>query len=327
MELIIEEISRNKKIKARHKFATKEISIGRGFDNDIILSDPHICPEHLAIKWQDNQWYVQDLQTLNGTMLSDRQHIADWHPIKSGDIILLGKTQLRLFLPNHPVAQSIAFTKVEQFVENCGRWTFLIAMVALFCAISFALTYLQVSQVEVPYSQIVMSVVYSTIAYAMWPLLCSLMAFLNKNESRVGSQMGVSFLMLNLFWLVDFIDATMAFNLSSQINWQWLTTVLYVALTFSLFWFNLYIAFSQSKWRRVTISALLTVIIFGGLYLQDRGDSVDFNPHPVFDSTIMIPALSVSPASSVDEYIEDSNRLFEEVDKASKKKANGEDGE
>ncbi|MDN3652844.1 FHA domain-containing protein [Thalassotalea ponticola] len=319
MELIIEEISRNRKVKARHKYASEQITIGRGYHNDLILVDPHICAEHLALKAQDGQWYVKDLDSVNGSNLDGKRVDTHWQQIRSGDVIRLGKTQLRVMLANHPVAASITLTKVEKFVEACGRWPMIIAMVLLFFLISYYLAYLQVTQVDIPYSQLFMSVSFSTLAYAMWPLLCSLLAFLNKNEARIGSQIGVSFLILNLFWLVDFIDATLAFNLSSKVHWQWLIDVLYIVLTFSLIWFNLYIAFSHSSWRRIRIAGLVTTVIFAGLYLQGASDNIDFNPHPSYDATILMPALSFSTASSTEQFINDTDELFIQVNEQREK--------
>ncbi|WP_371187214.1 FHA domain-containing protein [Thalassotalea maritima] len=317
MELIIEEISRGKKIKNRHKFATDEVHIGRGFQNDIILSDPHVCSEHLNLRFEHGQWLMQDMQSVNGTQLDNKQPVVGWQPVQSGDIVHLGKTRLRLFFANHPVAKSVAFTKVERFVERLGSLSWVIAMVAIFALITFALNYLQIAVRDVNYGQLTETTIYTTLAYAMWPLLCSLMAFMNKNEARVGSQLGVSFFILNLFWLIDFADRFLAFNSSSLWQWGWLTNSLYIVTTFMLFWFNLYIAFSQSNKRRSKVAALLTLLIYGGLYLNDLTQQPEFNAYPSYDSTIMMPSLSIKPAADSAQFNNNTDQLFEQVSKAS----------
>ncbi|WNC68270.1 FHA domain-containing protein [Thalassotalea nanhaiensis] len=320
MELIIEEISRGKKLIGRHKFATSTVNVGRAYNNDIILSDPHICPEHLALKCEDGIWYIKDLESLNGSVFANKQPLTQWQALVSGDIIRLGKTQLRFYLPNHPVSKSVEFSELENAVEYFGRWSMIIAMVALFGLINFAMLYLNDPNKEIVYSQLFIGVISVTIGYALWPLLCSLMAFLNKHEPRVGSQLGVSFVIINMFWILDFIDALLGFNISSQWSWHWLLAAASIGLTFSLFWFNFYIAFQQSPKRRFRIAAGLTIIIYGGLYMNELSDKPEFNPYPVYNSTVLTPIFSVAPASSSDEFIKQSDDLFIEADKNIDKK-------
>lgn len=323
MELIIEEISRGQKIIGSHKFATSQINIGRGYNNDIILADPYVCAEHLALKCEDNIWYVQDLESLNGSILGNKEPIGDWHALKSGDIMKIGKTQLRFYLPNHPVIESVQFSELESSVEYFGRWPMILSMIAIFCLINFSLLYINNASKEVIYSQLFIGVVTATLGYALWPLLCSLMGFLNKHEPRVGSQIGVSFALINLFWVIDFLENFFAFNLSSQWAWQWIFVVLSLMLTFSLFWFNFYIAFAQTKKRRIKIAAGLTLLIYGGLLLSDLSDKPEFNPYPIYDSTILTPMFSISPATATQDFIEQSNKLFNDADKQVEKNKQG----
>ncbi|KGK01095.1 FHA domain-containing protein [Thalassotalea sp. ND16A] len=320
MELIIEEISRGKKLIGRHKFATSSVNIGRGFNNDIILSDPHVCPEHLSLQCEDGIWFVDDLESLNGSILADKQSITRRHTIESGDIIQLGKSQLRFYFANHPVVESVAFSELENLVERFGRWSMIISMIALFSVINFALLYLNNPNKEIVYSQILIGLISVTIGYALWPLLCSLMAFLNKHEPRVGSQLGVSFVIINVFWLTDFVEAFFSFNISSQWAWGWLIAIISIALTFCLFWFNLYIAFAQSGKRRFKIAAGITALVYGGLFMNDLSDKPEFNPFPVYDATILTPVFSVAPASTTAAFIKQSDELFIAAEKQIDKK-------
>ncbi|OUS23175.1 hypothetical protein A9Q98_16070 [Thalassotalea sp. 42_200_T64] len=315
MELIIEEISHGKKLIGRHKFATSSVNIGRGFHNDIILSDPHVCAEHLSLQCEGGTWFVEDLESLNGSIFANKQSITRRHAIESGDIIQLGKSQLRFYFANHPVIKSVAFSELESLVERFGRWPMIITMIALFSVINFALLYLNNPNKEIVYSQIFIGVISVTVGYALWPLLCSLMAFLNKHEPRVGSQLGVSFVIINLFWFTDFFKALFSFNLSSQWSWGWLIALISIALTFSLFWFNLYIAFAQSAKRRFKIAAGITVLVYGGLFLNDLSDKPEFNPYPVYDATILTPVFSVAPASTTEAFIKQSDELFIDAEK------------
>ena len=71
MEIIIEEITRGHKLIARHKFLQDNINIGRGYDNDIIMADPHICAQHLGLNFNGEHWVLNDEDTINGSFYED----------------------------------------------------------------------------------------------------------------------------------------------------------------------------------------------------------------------------------------------------------------
>ncbi len=315
MELIVEEISRAKKLIGRHKFVSQQLSIGRGYNNDIILSDPHVCADHLVLKAVDDQWVIQDLDSLNGTMLLNENKLTQPQLIESGDIIQIGKTQLRFMLPNHPVAESVKFSTAEILVENIGRWPVIITMLSLFTALNILFMYLNTPTKEINYNSLFLWGLGLTLGYALWPLFCSLMSHLNKHETRIADQLGVSFVIINLFWINEFIEVFLGFNLSSSWYWQWLIIFLSFALTCMMFWFNFYIAFTQSAKRRIKLALGCSTFIFASLFVYDLSNQPDFKGYPEYNSTIMPPAFAFSSASTPEEFIRNSDDLFKAVDK------------
>ena len=64
----------------------------------------------------------------------------------------------------------------------------------------------------------------------------------------------------------------------------------------------------------LTIS--LIALFFGGSYLIQYSKKPEFNPHPQYNATIMAPVFLIAPSNSVDDFIKQSNNLFEQVSKA-----------
>lgn len=52
---------------------TRGVTVGRGADNVVVLSDPLISRNHLRLDWDGQQVMVTDLGTANGTFLGDRR--------------------------------------------------------------------------------------------------------------------------------------------------------------------------------------------------------------------------------------------------------------
>jgi hypothetical protein len=72
----------------------------------------------------------------------------------------------------------------------------------------------------------------------------------------------------------------------------------------------------MSSRRRIVVSASITLLLFGGSYLVQYSKKPEFNSRPNYNATIMMPSFLLTTSSSVDEFINDSSKLF---DKTSKK--------
>ena len=72
-------------------------TLGRSAGNTIIIDDEYSSNEHAVITWVDQQWWLEDLGSSNGTLVNDLP-INSATVITSGDLITVGQTQLQLQL-------------------------------------------------------------------------------------------------------------------------------------------------------------------------------------------------------------------------------------
>jgi pSer/pThr/pTyr-binding forkhead associated (FHA) protein len=70
-----------------------QFSIGRGGDNDLILSDPSVSRSHLLIRYEQGSYLAQDLDSRNGTMVNGRAITSA--PLTGGESLRLGEVALR----------------------------------------------------------------------------------------------------------------------------------------------------------------------------------------------------------------------------------------
>ncbi|MCP5098430.1 MAG: FHA domain-containing protein [Chloroflexi bacterium] len=70
-------------------------SIGRATTNSIVLSDTFTSSEHVLIVRRGEQWWLEDLDSRNGTLLNDVL-LAETAVITLGDVITIGETQIRV---------------------------------------------------------------------------------------------------------------------------------------------------------------------------------------------------------------------------------------
>lgn len=101
----IEVLSRGGDVASRQRVDSEEARIGRAFDNDVVVDDPHVAPHHLRIyRGEDGELVAEDLNTLNGLY---PEHGADRVPVlrlAKEPGIRIGRTTLRVHDGAHPVA-------------------------------------------------------------------------------------------------------------------------------------------------------------------------------------------------------------------------------
>ena len=80
---------------ADRRFALRTVTaLGRAKDNDIVIDDPFASSNHAMIVWRDGGWWIEDLDSHNGTFVND-ERAEKAAPLQDGDAISIGQTKLR----------------------------------------------------------------------------------------------------------------------------------------------------------------------------------------------------------------------------------------
>jgi hypothetical protein len=88
----VEVLSRHRDVAARHRFTGEEatITIGRGYDNDLVLDDPYVAARHVRIRRDaDGRLLAEDCGSASGLFL-------DRETTRQGCIVLDGERPIRI---------------------------------------------------------------------------------------------------------------------------------------------------------------------------------------------------------------------------------------
>jgi FHA domain len=93
----VEILSRNQEIAARFRLPVAEARIGRGYNNDVIVDDPYVAPEHLRLfRDEAGQLVVEDLGSANGVYLNGSAQRLARIIVDGKEPIRIGRTFLRI---------------------------------------------------------------------------------------------------------------------------------------------------------------------------------------------------------------------------------------
>jgi pSer/pThr/pTyr-binding forkhead associated (FHA) protein len=83
------------------KLADLGTTIGRDPTNDVILHDDKmVSRSHAEIVCRNEQWYLIDLRSRNGTLVNGRA--AQRHPLREGDVIGIGSARFEFVQESDP---------------------------------------------------------------------------------------------------------------------------------------------------------------------------------------------------------------------------------
>lgn len=68
-------------------------TVGREEDNTLMIDDPFTSTNHAMFLWREEQWWLEDLESHNGTYLNG-ERIVKPSTLNHGDRIRIGETQL-----------------------------------------------------------------------------------------------------------------------------------------------------------------------------------------------------------------------------------------
>ncbi|WP_199610489.1 FHA domain-containing protein [Flocculibacter collagenilyticus] len=312
MALTIETISRSRKVLHRERIDAAEITIGRAYDNDIVLTEPHVDPHHAKlIRDGEGRWWMHDLKSSNGIFDQKRQRLLGNTEVESGYIFTIGKISIRILFDHHPVSETLKISGLDDILYplNHAGWAVLSGL--LFVGVFILFGYYETPD-KVDMNKLIVGVITSFFVISLWPLFFALLTRLFKNEVKLSAQLTVSYVLFLLVLLSSFVLDMVSFNLNAPSVLGPMTYFWYAFLAFSLLWLNFYLAFHHSHQRRSLLVGGI-VCVFMGLFIMIKSPRDDFEVIPHYDSTLLPPEWNITGTTSTPQFINKTNGLFERV--------------
>jgi hypothetical protein len=111
--IFVEVLDRRHQASARTRLSAFPATIGRAYENDVLLDDRYVDPVHARLVLQDDGTIVlEDTGSRNGIRDAATGDAIGSVAVRSGMVVRLGDTRLRLVEPGHPVPAALREPRV-----------------------------------------------------------------------------------------------------------------------------------------------------------------------------------------------------------------------
>lgn len=285
-------------------------TLGRGYHNDIIIGDPHISPQHVRIEFDGNDFVIHDLASENGLTLNDKHHKGASAHLKSGDIVRVGLTDIRIFDPAHPVPPTRRIARANPFLIFLARpvvvWLSLLS--AAGAAIGWKYLDSWTPDIGETLTGTGISVV---IAILVWSALWGVGGRLIRHKSRFRSHVALAGMFVVAVCAMAILQDYLAFLSNEGLAATIFSFALNAVLVIALLYGALTLATDMTAKRRRVWSgffALGMVLAAVGMTQVSEGR---FDAAPTYAAELEPYFAQVVSAESLDGFMKQNEKLFE----------------
>ena len=310
MKLIVEIRRHGDDEDAQHLVFTKfPISIGRGFDNDVILNDTYISPNHLQIDYDGQILAVTDFSSHNGFTVNGTVPAGRRSPLKSGDALGIGQTELRIYKPDHPVPAAAQLIKDNPVFKWIAKPLNVAACFLLAVAITVCWAWLEIWAEEEGLA-LAGAAAGTTGVIILWATIWSVGGRLTHHKAHFKSHITLVCLYLiagTVAWYVEVYTDFLT-------NENWFAQVATYGLNFISLSFLLYGSFALAtrmhRKRRIISAAFFSFGVMAGVFIFSLVSAKTFNQQPIYPTTLEPFLSQLAPAKTVDQFMTGNEKLF-----------------
>lgn len=312
MKLIVEIRRHGDDEDALHQVFTRfPVTIGRGFDNDIILNDAFVSAHHLQVDFDGRTCSVSDPGSENGFMVNGHPPTGRHMTVKSGDTLTIGQTEVRIYKPDHQVAKAMPLFKDSPIFKWVAHplnvWAcFVLAVLA---TVYWAWLEIWVTDAE---GLTLAGAAAGTIGViVMWSALWSVGGRLAHHRAHFKSHVTLICLYVIAGTVAWFIEVYADFLTSESAFSQLLTYAINFSLLALLLYGSLKLATRMSRRRRRVLAGFFSFGVMAGVFIFSVVSAKNFNQQPMYPATLEPYLTSLAPAQPVKDFMAGNDQLFE----------------
>jgi len=317
---IIEILDRFGKVRQRNRIDNYPYTIGRSYNNDIIIDDPYISPIHLKIDNNVNNIFtVNDNNSENGLFSTSPLKQHDNLIIHNNLRIRIGHTDIRFRSIDYPVKETALQRSTPSKLSMLTTNFYAFLFVWLVTAILFFTDEYLAETGEFSFKTTISSIVAMYFLFAIWSVLWSIASKVITHRFYFTFHAVLICLMIFGITVIEVISENIEFAFSF-VNFSWWIIALATLLfSITLVYGHLSLSSTLSK-KKMLIAAFLSAgsinfIIHLTYYLEQT----DYSTQLVYSKSIKTPDFIMSNIRSSNDFFASAVNLKEQIDRLASK--------
>jgi len=312
---------RNKVGERIERFVVTErgITIGRGWDNDVIIQDKYVDEHHLTLcnsesveSTRANKLVVSEQGTSNGTRIAGQHIVGEKIEVGFGEPVYIGDTKICFFDPAQTVDKAVikpSWVAVhEKLTSNAALalLTFATLVLSLLNEKVFSSEKFDVSDgIESGFSVLVVLL--------LWSMLFGFISKVIRGESNLRMHWVIGCIAVLVLELISLLVDITLFNLQSPTFGKALSSIIYGAfslvLIVSAFTYSTFLS-KKAKWLSAFCIVVVSIgIVHSKYFLKEEHEL--WNSGTQTEKATYPPAFLFREPVELDQYMLDAERLFE----------------
>ena len=302
--IVIEILDRFGKIRERHKLTSFPVKIGRAYNNDIIIDDNYVSPEHIEILLDgDGHILIADLKSDNG--------LFSLHPIQKYDVltaeenqrIRIGHTDIRIRSEGYTVKETYIDHGKPSLMHFLLTTGFMVPVVWLITA-GITLEYYFLRAVrETTTNSLLSEIVPIFIFIIVWALGWSVTSKLTTHKFYFSYHAILISLIICAFYIIEpgfeYIEFVFpVYDLS--LNLSIISDLVLVSL---LFYGHLRQSTNFSRKKTRLVSVIATALLIGVINLTTYLNQPEYQNSPDYSEFLKSPVFHTGKAGTIDEFL------------------------
>lgn len=314
MEIIVEVLARQDRVRERHKLSGTDIAIGRSYHNDVIIGDPYVCPLHLQLHYSPEEgcWRVLDQSTQNGTFLVGFGRLRQPHLLRSGDEFDIGETRIRLLLPQHEVAATRRLPGGRVLADYLGSPITAVAL--LVCTLGlFAFAQYLGQGKETKLQELLLEALMFLAVPFVWACVWGLIGRVAVHDARFAFHLSMGSLLVVSLFALSILAEYLGFGFSNDSLAWWLESLGEGVLVCAFLLTGLQMATQMQRLRRWVVANGIAWALVGITLLTHAVKSDPYERQAAMSFTLKPPFARLQASVALEDFMVGLDETFGEL--------------
>lgn len=309
--IFVEILDRSGVPKERVRVAALPATLGRGYDNDVIVDDRYVSPRHARLLLTENgEIVVEDAGSTNGLFAATSPERVERLTCTPETSFRIGHTLLRIRRPADPVAPAL--------IEQGGGFrtdSWAVSLVAFVAAAGLLVLFNVVNSYQrIEATQIAFGLCLAGLLIFAWAAGWALASRIVVHQARLREHVTVATLSTIAMMIADKTLEFASFGLGLDDWADWVSYLPFAAVLALNVYGHLGLCTLSTPRRRARSAAIVAAVVVGFIAFSAEIADDEFSVVPMPNASLKPPFFRLAGAISPEAFMTEARSMKEEVD-------------